>query len=483
MKDKVTKPKVISSMFWKLLEKGGTQAISLVVQIVLARLLTPEDFGTIAIVLALINIAQVFVQGGLNTALIQKKDADTVDFSTVFYSSTVIAIVFYLILFVTAPIPAALYKNQDLVRIIRVLSLMLFPGALNSVQNAFISKNMLFKKQFNISLLSMLIGGLAGISAAYMGLGVWTLVIYYLSVQFFSATIMFLVIKWRPTSKFSFERLRVLFSFGGKLLVSDLLNRFYLDFRTLIIGKRFSSTLLGYYNRGESIPRAVMEAINGSIQAVMLPTLASIQDDKEGLKRVLRRSLKTSSFLVFPAMAGLTAVAKPLVHLLLGEKWLPALPFVQVFCLAAAFQMIQTANIQALHALGRGDTYLKLEAIKKITGLIVFFICIPFGMVAIAIGFAISAIVDAFIHMFSNKTLCDYSAGEQLRDILPALILSLIMGLAIYLLGFINLVIWQKLMIQVPAGVLIYVALARLFKLESWDYMLTAVREIVRNRS
>lgn len=462
---------------------GGIHAVGLFVQIVLARLLLPDNFGTIAIVLAFINIAQVFVQSGLSTALIQKQDADELDFSTVFYASLAIAAFFYILLFVTAPLIANFYNDENLIRILRVMSLTLFFGALKSIQNAYISKNMMFKRLFRISLVSVLISGAAGIISAYMGLGVWALIIYYLTNGLVSVIIMLFKVEWRPALIFSFQRLKSLFSFGGKLLVSSLIHTFYMDLRTLVIGRIYSPDALGYYNRGQSIPNTLTNAINGSVQAVMLPTMSSMQDNEASLKLVVRRSIKTTSFLIFPIMAGLAVVAEPIVSILLGDKWLPAVPFLQMFCLAAAFQMLHTANLQAISALGRSDIYLKLEIIKKIVGLALLAVSIPFGIYAIAAGFAVSTIVDTLIHTFSNKDLYHYTALEQSRDILPALILSLTMGTAVYLLGLIKLPPWQLLFIQIPAGAVIYIALAKIFKVESWNYIInTAKEEMIRRK-
>ena len=458
------------------------QAVGLFVQIILARLLAPEDFGTIAIVLSFINIAQVFVQSGLNTSLIQKKAADKIDFSTVFYASLLIAAIFYLLIFFAAPTIATFYENPALVRILRTLSLILFPGDLSSVQQAFISRKMLFKKSFRISMVSSLISGVAGILAAFFGLGVWALVVYYLVSYISSTTIMIFTVKWRPSLVFSFKRLKSLFSFGGKLLISSLIHTLYMDLRTLIIGKLYDSDILGYYNRGENVPKTVANAVNGAIQAVMLPTLSSIQDEKNVLKRVVRRSIKTTSFLVFPVMMGLAAVAEPFVSLVLGDKWLPAVPFLRVFCAASAFHMIHSANYQGISALGRGDIYLKIEIIKKIVGLIILAISIPFGIYAIAVGYAVSAIIESFIHMLPNKGLYGYSISEQIKDILPSLTLSIVMGVVVYLIGFIDLPSWQLLLIQIPAGVLIYIGISMIFKLESLSYLKSTLSELFGSR-
>lgn len=482
MSNKITKSTVISSLFWKFMEMGGMKGIGLIIQIVLARLLAPDDFGTIAIVLAFVNIAMVFVDSGLNNALIQKKDADKLDFSTVFYSSLAIAAFFYLLIYALAPVIANFYNDSYLVRIIRVLALILVPGALSSVQNAYISKNMLFKKLFKIKITAVLISGAMGIISAYLGMGVWALVAYNLGSQISTTLIMWFSVKWRPSLKFSFERFKSLFSFGGKLLLASLIHTLYVDLRTLVIGRIYSPDTLGYYNRGESVPKTISSVISGSIQAVMFPTLSSLQDDKSNLKRVVRRSIKTISFLVFPAMAGLAVIAEPFIRLILGAKWLPAVPFMQIFCVSAAFEMLDSANYQAINALGRSDINLKLEIIKKIIGITILAISIAFGIYAIALGYVISSIINVLIHMITNKGIYGYRAYEQLGDIMPSLLLSLAMGTLVYLIGFIDLSPWLLMIVQMGAGALIYSALAKLFQVEIWDYLSLTVKDIVRKR-
>lgn len=464
------------------MEHGGTQGISLVVQVVLARLLTPGDFGTIAIILVFINLAQVFVQSGLNTALIQKKDADTLDFSSVLYASLVIAGILYILIFTTAPGIASFYDNQSLTRLLRVLALTLFPGAFNSVQNAYISKNMLFKRLFYSSLGSILISGTVGIVAAFAGLGVWALVIQNLVNQISVSIIMWFTVKWRPTLNFSFSRIKSLFSFGWKLLVSGLLNTLNTELRTLIISRMYTPADLGYYSRGNQVPKTLVNSLNGSIQAVMLPTLSSIQDDEDSVKRVVRRSIKTSSFLIFPMMAGLAAVAEPAVKIVLGEQWMPAVPFLQIFCISSALLPIHTANLQAINAMGRSDIFLKLEVIKKISSLIILGVSIPFGIYAIAMGQIVSSFISALINAWPNKNLFNYSPKEQIIDILPAAGLSIVMGVLVYAISFTDLTALPLLLIQVVTGAFIYIALAKLFKLESASYVWATVKEIFAAR-
>lgn len=477
MNNKISKTKVISSLFWKLLEQGGTQIIQLIIQIILARLLEPENFGSIAIVLAFINLAKVLVQSGLNTALIQKKDVDEIDFSSVFYTSMLISLFLYLLLFFTAPSIANFYNNEELTKILRIVSLSLFPGAVNSVQYAYISNHMLYKKLFYNSLGAMIISGIAGIVAAFAGLGVWALVIQNLARQIAVTLIMWFTVKWRPILHFSFARVKTLFSFGGKLMVSNLLDTFYLDLRTLIIGHFYSTETLAYFNRGQSMPDLLSKMLDGSIQSVMLPTMSSLQDERTNLKRVIRRSIKTSSFLVFPMMAGFAAIAETAVVILLGTKWLPAVPFLQIFCVAAALRPIHSANLQAINAVGRSDIYLKLAIIKNVLGLLVLAVSAYFGIYAIAIGQIFYAIICAVINAWPNKNLFDYSVKEQLLDILPAFALAMIMGVLVHLISFIKLSVWLTLIIQILSGIVIYMLLAKLFKLESLGYIKNSLRD------
>lgn len=479
---KQTKSKVISSLFWKLMERGGTQGVQFVVQILLARLLEPKEFGTIAIVLVFINLAQVFVQSGLNTALIQKREADETDFSSVFYLSLFIAFILYIIIYFSSPYIANFYGDPVLVQVLRVLSLTLFFGAINSIQNAYVSRHMMFKKLFYSSIGANVLSGIGGIVAAYAGLGVWALVIQQLLSQLSTTVIMWFTVKWRPHLVFSLERVKTLFSFGWKLLVSSLLNTLYMDIRTLIIGKIYEPKVLGYYNRGEQIPKVLVNNLNGSIQSVMLPTLSSVQDNKKEVKRIVRRSIKTSSFLVFPMMAGLAAVAEPIVKIMLTDKWLPAVPFLQVFCIVYAMMPIHTANLQAINAIGRSDIFLKVEIIKKITGLIILAISLPYGVYAIAIGQILSGIISSIINAYPNKNLLNYSFIEQLKDLMPSLLLSIFMGTVVLLLSYLNLSVWLQLMLQIVLGVVIYFTLSKLLKMESFEYIRQTLIEIVGKR-
>lgn len=482
MSREIDKKQVFSSLIWKLMERGGTQSIQFIVQIILARLLLPEDFGTIAIVLVFISLAQVFVQSGFNTALIQKKDADEVDFSSVFYLSLAVAGALYVLIYFMTPFVANFYGDQLLVAVLRVLSLTLFFGALNSIQNAYIAKNMMFKKLFFSSLGAMMVSGIFGIVAAVTGLGVWALVIQQLVNQLSISIILWFTVKWRPQLLFSFSRIKILFSFGSKLLASSLLNALYVDLRTLIIGLIYSPAMLGYYNRGQQFPKIIVTNIDGSLQSVMFPALSAHQNNRPRLRNVMRRAIASSSFLVIPMMVGLALVAEPLVEIVLTDKWLPSVPFLRIFCLSYILKPVHSANLQAINALGRSDIYLKLEITKKVIGIIILAVTIPQGVYAIAIGMAINELLAPFIIAYPNKTLLDYSYKEQFYDILPSLVISLIMGVAVYSVSYFDLLAWQTLITQIIVGVSVYVGLAKLLKVESFTYLTTIIAEMVKQR-
>jgi teichuronic acid exporter len=476
--DQNSKSEIIVNLFWKLMERGGTQGIQFIVQIVLARLLLPEDYGIIALVLVFIAIANVFVQSGLNTALIQKKDADETDFSSVFYLGLFIACLIYIILFFTAPFIAAFYEEAQLIPIFRVLAITLFFGAFNSIQNAVIARRMQFKKLFFSSTGAILVSGTVGIYMAYKGFGVWALVGQQISNQLLVTLILWFTVKWRPKLLFSLRRVKSLFSFGWKVLVTVLIDTAYNDLRSLIIGKMFKAEMLGFYNRGQQFPSLIVSNIDGSIQSVLFPVLASQQDNRPRVKDMMRRAIVTGSFVIFPVMVGLAVTAEPLVKLILTDKWLPCVPFLQIFCAVYALWPIHTANLQAINALGRSDIFLKLEIIKIIAGLSILGVTVFYGVYAIAWGMVLSGIISTFINAYPNRHLLDYSYIEQWKDIMPSLALSLVMGVVVYSMKWLGLPVLFTLIIQVCFGVILYVGMAWFFKLECFSYLLSTLQKI-----
>lgn len=478
MKNDINKNKVLSSLIWKFMERGGTQGIQFIIQIILARLLAPKDYGVIALISIFITIANVFVQSGFNTALIQKKNADEIDFSSVFFLSIFVSGLLYCILFFSAPAIASFYNVKQLVLVLRILSIILFFGAFNSIQTAEISRKMQFKKLFFSSLGAIIVSGIAGIILAYMGAGVWALVFQQIINQFLITVNLWFTVKWRPKWVFSIKRVKELFSYGWKLLISSLIDTLYMNLRSLVIGKIYTPQVLGYYNRGEQFPSILVTNIDGSIQSVMLPALAAQQENKRRVRDMVRRSIVTSSFIVFPIMVGLAVISEPLIKILLTEKWLPSVPFLQIFCVSYALYPIHTANLQAINALGRSDIFLKLEIIKKTIGIIVLGVSVNYGVYSIAIGMLIVGVISTFINAFPNLRLLNYSYREQLNDILPSLILSLLMGGVIYNFKLFNMSDWLMLITQIFFGCILYIGLAKLFKLECFTYLVMTFKEI-----
>jgi len=477
MKKQNTKTKIITSLIWRFMERGGTYGIQFIVQIVLARLLMPEDYGLVALVTIFITIANVFVQKGFNTALIQKKEVDEVDYASVFYISLIVSGILYVLLFFSAPYISTFYNRPQLTPVFRVLTITLFFGAFHSIQNAVIARNMQFKKLFFSSVGAIIISGTIGILMAYMGYGVWALVAQQLFSKLTITTILWFTVEWRPKWQFSFHRIKGLFSYGWKILLSSLIYHLYMDIRGLIIGKMYSPVMLGYFNRGKQFPQFIITNVNDSIQSVMFPVLSAKQDDKQRVKQMVRRSIVTSSFVLFPMMIGLVVIAEPLVRILLTEKWLPAVPFLQIFCFSYALWPLHTSNLQSISALGRSDIFLKLEIIKTVIGVFILGLSLRFGVYAIASSVVVVGLISTVIDAYPNEKLLGYGFKEQWRDIMPTLILSVLMGLVIYPLKFLELGSMYTMSAQIIAGAVFYIGFAYVFKFECFLYLIKTVKE------
>lgn len=468
---------ILKSFFWKLFEKLGAQLIQFVVTIVLARLLLPSEYGTIALIAIFIQLCDVIIDGGLNTALIQKKEADNIDFSTIFLFSLGIACLLYALMFLCAPLIAYFYKQPELVPVIRVLSLSLPLYAFNSIQRAYVSKNMLFQRLFYSSFGAIILSGCIGVTMAYHGYGVWALVAYNITNAFFTTIIMWFTIKWRPTLVFSVVRFKGLFSFGWKIFGANFITSLFVNIRKLVIGKFYQSASLAYYEKGEQLPALVMNNIFTSVQAILLPAFSDSQDNRPQVKMMMRRSTKLSCFFIYPLMVGMIVAAKPLVLFLLTEKWLQVVPFIQILCIANFFRPITISNWEAIKALGYSGITLKLEIVKKIVDIIILVISAIIGVYAIAWGCVLFNFICVFINLAPNKKLLNYGFKEQIVDAVPTLLIALAMGLAIYwiqLLPISNLLI---LLIQAMLGVAIYVGLSHLVKEESYMYIIQLLKE------
>lgn len=472
--------KVISNFLWRFMERCGAQGVTFIVSIVLARLLDPAVYGTVALVTVFTSIMQVFVDSGMGNALIQKKGADDLDFSSVFYFNVIACTFLYLVMFFSAPLIANFYSMPELTSIIRVLSLILIISGVKNVQQAYVSRNMLFKRFFFSTLGGTIGAAIIGIIMAYLNFGVWALVTQMLFNATIDTLILWITVKWRPKKMFSFKRLKELFSYGWKLLVSSLIDTVYNDLRQLIIGKMYSENDLAFYNQGKKFPNLIVTNINTSIDSVLLPTMSKVQDNTDRVKQMTRRAIKTSTYLMMPIMVGLAVCAEPLVRLILTDKWLPCVPFLRIFCITYAFYPIHTANLNAIKAMGRSDLFLILEVIKKIIGIIAILSTMWFGVLPMAYSLLVTSVLNQIINAWPNRKLLGYHYIHQLKDILPQIILSLLMGVIVFCIQLINLNDILTLFIQVAVGVMVYIAGSRLFHIDSYDYLMDAIKKVFK---
>ena len=434
--------KVFTNLIWRFAERIGARLISVVVNLILARVLGAEKFGTVAIVLIITDILQVFIESGFGTALIQKKNADDLDFSSVFFFNITACVILYTLLFALAPWISRLYHRPELLEVIRVVGLILIISGVRNVQQAYVSRNMLFKRFFFATIGGTICAAVVGIWMAYRGYGVWAYVAQYLVNNLVGTLILWFTVKWRPKAIFSFERLKGLFSFGWKLLASSLLNTVSEKLRPMIIGYRYTSADLALYNEGMIFP-----------------------------------NLSLSSYIMWPLMFGLFACARPMVSLILGEEWLPCVPFIRIFALYYAMYPIHTANLNAIKAVGRSDVFLKLEIIKRILDFALVVVTLFISVKAMAFGLLAEGVICLFINSWPNRKLCGYTFIEQLRDILPSFILAAGMCAAVFALSLLHFGDLATLVMQVPFGAALYLAGSFLFKLEPFQYLLEVVKK------
>ena len=471
--------KVFSNLIWRFSERIGAKLISVVVNLILARILAPELYGTVAIVLVFTEILQVFVESGFGTALIQKKDADDLDFSSVFFFNLAMSVLLYVLLFAFAPLISRLYGRPELLKIIRVVGLILIIAGVRNVQQAYVSRNMLFKRFFFSTLGGTVVSAVVGIFMAVKGFGVWAYVTQYLLNNLVGTLILWFTVKWRPVARFSLERLKGLFSYGWKLLVSSLLNIVSDKLRPLIIGYRFSPADLSFYNEGLLFPNLIVDNVNSSIDSVLLPALSQQQDSAEQVKTMTRRAIQISSYIMWPLMIGLFVCAEPLVSLLLGQDWLPCVPFVRIFSLYYALFPIHTANLNAIKAMGRSDIFLRLEIVKRVLDLVFVVSTVFIGVQALAYGLLIQGVLCLFINSYPNSKLCGYAFSQQLRDIIPAFLLAAAMGLLVWLISLAGFGSLVTLILQVLTGAVFYIAASVILKLDTFNYLLGIVKKML----
>lgn len=468
--------KIVSGLFWVYLENISVQIVNFVISVILARLLDPSHYGTVALLMVFISMANVFVTSGISSALIQKKDADDLDYSTMFWFNLLVALVLYGILFAAAPAVGRYYNDEALILMFRILTLSIPLSAFNCIQHAYVSSHMVFKKSFISSSGGTLLSGIVGVILAYCGLGVWALVVQRILQVAFNTVLLKMVIKWTPKRIFSFKRLKPLLSFGWKMMATGLLFTGYSELRSLIIGKRYSAADLGYYDRGYSFPKLVASNIDSSITRVLFPALANEQNEKRRLAEKTRRAGKTSAYIMTPILWGLAIIAHPLVLLLLGEKWLPCVPYMQIMCLVWWLQPTQTCSAQAIKAIGRSDLYLYIEIISKVIGLglLAYAVLVKDSVFAIAVMFLLGQAIAVLIYGSVSAKYVGYKIRHQMADLFVPVLMSAVVCAYAYLISKVidnNLLC---MLVQVSGGVVIYLVLSKLTKNDSLAYIVSS---------
>ena len=464
-------------MTWRLLERVGAQGVAFVVSIVLARILDPSVYGSIALIMVFITILQVFVDSGLGNALIQKKDADDIDFSTVFYFNIVFCLILYIGIFIFAPFIADFYLNPELTPVIRVLGLTVVISGVKNIIQAYVSRTLQFRKFFWATLGGTIGAAFIGIWMASQGYGVWALVIQNVFNQTVDTIILWITVKWRPKRCFSFKRLKGLYSFGWKILVAKLTDTIYTELRTLIIGKKYSTSDLAYYNKGQQFPKLIITNVDIAVESVLFPVMSAEQDNKTKVKSILQRVVQINTYILCPLMMGLAVCAESIVRILLTEKWMFCVPYMRLFCCVYAFSVLNTANMNTYRSLGRSDIYLVVEIIRKVLGLIVIVFTMRISVMAMAIGEVVSTLIlSIFVNTVPNKKLLNYGAIEQIKDMLPTIALTCVMGFVTYLVTFTQLPDLPLLGLQIVVGVSSYFVLSYIFKPKAFVYLINTIK-------
>lgn len=480
MEKKLQGNSISGGFIWKFGERLISQGVSFLVSLALARILSPDDYGIISLVLVFINLANVFITSGFATALIQKKDADDTDFSTMFYCSMVCSLVIYFIVFFSAPFVAKFYNNAILSAVLRVYALQVPLSVYNSIQTAFVSRNMLFQKSFLSSFISAVLSGAIGIGMAYANFGVWSLVAQSISLTLFNTVVLCFILPWHPQLKFSLSAAKGMMKFGSRVLFADLSGTFFNEIRSLIIGRVYKESDLAFYTKGQQLPNLITGNLSTSVMAVLFPAMSNFSDSVEEVKKLARRSIKLLSYLMFPTLFGLIAVMKPLIIFLYTEKWSASIPYAQLLCFGMAFGVIGIVPLQTLKAIGRSDVVFGLEFLKKPVYVLLLIIGVKHSVFGIAVTMVIYELYGLFVNMLQMKKYINYNLAEQFKDLAPSILLSALMLLILNFIPAFDSVI-LTLFIKVIIGVLIYLCGSVLFKFEAFYYLKNKIGEIFLN--
>lgn len=479
MKEPSLKEKTISGVFWKFLEKFSVQGVMFIQSIIMARLLDPSDYGLIGMVAILNGVCAILVDSGFTNALIRKKDRTPEDFSTVFIFNVVMNILMAVFMVVFAPIFADFYHQPVLKNIIYLFAIQSASGCLLAVQGAKMIVDLQFRTMSFINVVTTISTGLISVALAFYGLGVYALVIPNIVMIYIRFGLYYHYQHWFPGFKFSAQSFKELFSYGSKILISNLLNCIFGNIYPIVIGKKFSSAALGYYSRGEGYAALPSATVNDVISNVTLPILSKIQDDTQELSVIYRKMLRVSAYLVFPVMIALAAMARPLVIVMISEKWIPCVIFLQILCFSAMWKPISSLNMNLLQVKGRSDLFLRITVVEKILLILVVVVTVPMGIVAMCIGSVISAYFSLFINTFYTGKLIGVGFIEQMQDLSPSFFLSLIMGGLIYYICSLFAILPLQIIAGTIIGSLFYYIISKIFRFMELEYIGNIIKENV----
>lgn len=476
--------KALSGAVWKFAERIAAQGVTTVVGIILARLLAPEHYGVIAIVNIFITICNVFVVTGLGESLIQKKDADELDFSSIFFVNLSMSVILYIILFFSAPYITSFYGKgyETLTPIIRIMGLRLILAAVNSIQHAKISRDFAFKKYFFVTLIGTIVSGVVGITLAYLGFGVWALVAQYMTNTTIDTIMLFIFVRWFPKLQFSYKRAKKLMTYGFRLLTASLVLTITNEFEQFLISKKYSSVDLAYYSKGNTYPKLLANNISTSISSAIFPLLAKVNGDMDATRKYVSKAIQMISFVVFPLMVGMFLVAEDFVVILLTEKWLPCVPYLRLICIFYMISSMTIPNSQFLTSNGYVKVYSRLTYAVRALGLILVFITAKFGIIWIAVGRAFTAFVEYFLKSVSTGKKLGYSFGRQIKDMLPNIMGCALMAVAVIIfrniasdINFIAL-----FLLEIIIGAIVYILFAFIIKNPQAKYFLNIVKNGIK---
>jgi len=478
------KQKTIKGLFWSMGDLIANQGIQFIIQIVLARLLLPEHFGVIGMILVFILISTIIVDSGFSQALIREQKVTQADYSTVFYFNLLLSCGLYGFLFVSAPFVSDFFNEPQLTLILRVLSLGIIFNALGIVQSTMLAKDIDFKTRTKINLISGVLSGIIAVILAILGFGVWSLVIRNLSMQFFYLIFLWLYKDWKPSLLFSYHSFKRLFGFGSKLMLAGLISVIYSNIYYVLIGKMYSVTHLGYYTNAVKVTEAASLSITAALQRVTYPVLSEIQDEEERLKYGFRKIIRISAFINFPLMVGLAAIADPLVNLLFGDKWMPMVIYFQLLCIAGMLYPVHAIDLNILQVKGKSNLYLQLSIVRKVilTILILLAIWFELGVIGLIGVLVVQSFIEFTINSYYAGKEISYSTFDHIRDILPIFSITVAMGLLVTFIGMMlpvgNL---MKITIQIIVGFSIYIAISRATKVQELKMLLDFLFPIMKN--